>query len=205
MQDSILIIINWILHLISCYYLFVIYLLNFCFGHRFFFLHSILIFHSLLVVSKNQSSSKYLFQNQCFFHTLLLISSVGIPLVSGSKSTAKLPITTIQAVKKKNIPNCIWHSIVRKAWVRKFANSISLNKITYEINVKNLNEKEKQVDKKIDMTLKHYLRDFLKVEGNFHNFYFCFCNISLMVIINSYIIVWMATGRFGDGYKVPCT
>lgn len=56
-----------------------------------------------------------LFHNQCFFHTLSFISSIGIHLVSGRNTYAKVPITTIQTAKK-NIPDLKWHNIVRKAW-----------------------------------------------------------------------------------------
>lgn len=72
----------------------------------------------------SSSSSKYLFQNQCFFHTLSVISSMGIPLVSGNKKMANNSMTRIHAAKKKKIPARMWQSMVRNAWAMRKVNNM---------------------------------------------------------------------------------
>ena len=74
-------------------------------------------YHSVLFSTSwwSSSASIYLFQNQCGFHTLSLTSSMATPFVSGIKNKANSPITLIQALKKKNIPDLIPQSIDKKA------------------------------------------------------------------------------------------
>lgn len=70
---------------------------------------------ALLSRSSFLSMSMYLFQYQCFFHTLSTMSSIGTPFVSGSRNLVNSPMTTIHAAKKKKIAALMWHIIDRNA------------------------------------------------------------------------------------------
>lgn len=51
------------------------------------------------------SSSMNLFHNQCCFHTLSVISSIGMFFVSGTKNHTKIDMISTQPAKNKKIPN----------------------------------------------------------------------------------------------------
>ena len=55
------------------------------------------------------------FQNQCFFQTRSVISSIGTPLVSGSKKITNTNMIVIHAAKKKKIPARMRHIMDRNA------------------------------------------------------------------------------------------
>jgi hypothetical protein len=55
-----------------------------------------------------------LFQNQCFFHTLSVISSIGIFFVSGSRNTTNIDMMSTQLEKNKKMPNFKVQSMERK-------------------------------------------------------------------------------------------
>lgn len=58
----------------------------------------------LLPSSISGKAGTVLFQNQCFLHRRI-ISSIGIPFVSGSKTHTKIVMTVIHPAKKRKIPN----------------------------------------------------------------------------------------------------
>ena len=81
--------------------------------------------------SMRSASVTKLFHNQCFFHTLSIISSIGTFLVSGTRNTTNTDIINTQPAKKKKIPYLKWQSIDRNACAtpkvkRRFTHTVTL-------------------------------------------------------------------------------
>lgn len=75
------------------------------------------------------SSSMNLDQYECDFQTLT-ISSIGIPLVSGSMKNTKIVITKTKKPKKMNKPNFMWHNIIKKTCATKKVKSMLTDTLT---------------------------------------------------------------------------
>ncbi|MED6112461.1 hypothetical protein PIB30_061925 [Stylosanthes scabra] len=67
-------------------------------------------------------SGNILFQNQCLLHKNV-ISSMGIPLVSGSKKKTKMVMIVIHPAKKRNNPNLMEQRRARNDWAIMKVNS----------------------------------------------------------------------------------
>lgn len=64
-----------------------------------------------------------LFQYQWLFQTWL-ISSIGMPLVSGKKKKMNIDMSRTKKAKKMNNPNFKWQSIVKKTWATMNVNNM---------------------------------------------------------------------------------